>query len=108
MATLQLPVRNDQPAYRFQITLEQRLYFFDFRYNTRAERWIMDIQDETQTPILMGLPILTGLPLATGYTRETKPPGTFVAIDQTGAERNADRDTFGVDVLLLYVESTAS
>jgi hypothetical protein len=105
MATLQLPIRNDQPAYRFQLTLETRVYFFEFRFNTRQDRWLMDVLDETQSPILMGIPILTGLPILDGYTRATRPPGTFVAVDLTGQERNADRETFGVDVVLLYVES---
>ncbi len=102
---LQIPVRNDQPAYGFQVELESSVYFLDFRYNTRQGRWIMDILSQTQEPILLGLPVLTDIPIGTGYTIEAKPPGYFVAVDLTGQGRNADRETFGVDVLLLYEES---
>ena len=105
MANVQMPVRNDQPAYGFQIELEGGIYFLDFRFNTRQNRWLMDILSQTQEPILMGLPVLTGIPISAGYTDDQKPPGYFLAVDQTGQERNADRETFGVDVLLLYEES---
>lgn len=105
MAQIQIPVRNDFPNYEFQVELEGRIFFLGFRFNTRANRWFMDIQDESQTPIIMGLPILTGLPIGSGFTREAMPPGSFWSVDLTGANRNPDRETFGVDVILVYEES---
>jgi hypothetical protein len=105
MALLQLPVRNDFPAYEFQISLDGRVFFLAFRFNSRANRWIMDILNDSRVNILMGIPLLTGLPLVQAYRREALPPGTFYCIDQTGAGRNPDRETLGVDVLLIYEEA---
>jgi hypothetical protein len=105
MALLQLPVRNDYPAYEFQISLDGRVFFLAFRFNTRANRWIMDILNESRTQLLMGIPLLTGLPLVQAYKRESLPGGAFYCVDLTGANRNPDRETLGVDVLLIYEEA---
>lgn len=105
MAMLQLPVRNDFPAYEFQVELEGRIYILGFRFNTRANRWFMDIKDQSQTPIIMGILVQQGVPLTRYYVREALPPGNFWAIDQTGEAKEPDRENFGVDLILIYEES---
>lgn len=105
MALIQLPVRNDFPAYEFQVELESRIYILGFRFNTRANRWFMDIKDQSQTPIIMGILVQQGVPLTRYYVREAMPPGSFWAIDITDAGREPDRENFGVDVILIYEES---
>lgn len=105
MAILQIPVRNDAAFYRFQITLEAAVYLLEFRFNTRLDRWLMNILSEAEEPILMGIPVLTNLPLTSSFEVPGKPPGTFFCIDETGQNRNPDRESFGVDIKLLYSES---
>ncbi len=105
MATLEIPVRNDSPAYRFQLPLEGRIYFFEFRFNTRMGRWVMDIENEAQLALILGIPVFAGVSLLDGFTSDTLPPGVFVAIDMAGKDRHPDRETFGADVKLYYQES---
>lgn len=107
MATFELPVRNDRPAYRFQMELEGQLYFFEFCFNTRAGNWIMDIQDQAQTDLIRGIPILVNISLLDGYTSEYLPPGSFVCLDLTGKNRDPDRTNFGGDLKLYYAEANA-
>lgn len=106
MATLILPVRNDIAAYIFQVELDGSLYFFDFRYNTRMERWICDILDSEQSPLLSGIVMLTNFSLLAGFNDPDLPPGDLYCIDQSEKNRNPDRQSFGEDVKLVYIEAT--
>ena len=65
----------------------------------------MDINDVNNFRIVTGIPMLTGLPLADRYRDDRLPPGNFIVIDETGAERNPGRESFGNDFKLLYRES---
>jgi len=106
MAYLEIPIRTDIPAYQFQITLEGTVYTLHFHYNTRAERWVMDVNNVDDEPIVVGVPLLYGLPLLDRYQDERLPLGSFMILDETGEERNPTRDGFGSDFKLLYREST--
>lgn len=105
MATFELPIRNDAPAYRFQLDLEGRIYFFEFTFNTRMNLWVMDIQDQSQADLVRGIPLLVGVSLLDAYTSDALPPGTFVLLDLTGKGREADRENFGIDLKLYYEEA---
>jgi len=106
MAIIEIPVRSDIPAYSFQITLEGTVFTLRFRFNTRLDRWVMDVNDVDDLPIITGVPLLYGLPLLDRYKLSNLPLGQFVIIDETGEERNPPRDSFGEDFKLLYKEST--
>jgi len=106
MAILEIPVRSDIPAYSFQITLEGSVFTMHFRYNTRAERWFMDLNDVDDVEIVSGIPLLYGLPLFDRFKYEELPLGRFILLDETGEKRNPTRDGLGEDFKLLYKEST--
>lgn len=105
MAVFALPVTNADPNYRFQIELEGRLYFFEFRYNTRMERWLMDLEDENQDPLVVGIPVLTNLFLLAQFVDDRLPPGFIIAQDESGEGKQATRQQLGNDVKLLYMTS---
>jgi len=106
MAILEIPVRSDIPAYNFQITLEGTVFTMHFRYNSRLERWVWDINDIDDAEIITGVPLLYGLPLLDRYRDERLPLGRFVVLDETGEKRNPTRDGLGEEFKLLYQEST--
>lgn len=106
MAVLELPVRADLPAYTFKQELEGGVFTFEFRYNERFVAWIMDISDEQGVPIILGTPVLTDVDILSRFISEELPLGQFICIDESGAQRNPDRDNFGGEVKLLYLEST--
>jgi len=105
MALVELPVRSDIPQYQFRIDLEGTVYTLRFKWNTRMERWIMDIADEQDNDLLNGIPVHSSVDLKQRFRQTTLPPGLFLAFDETGAVRNPDRDTFGNEVKLFYEEA---
>lgn len=106
MAIVEMPVRNDLPAFDFKQELEGTVFTFAFRFNVRFNAWIMDILDETgDVPIILGTPVFTDVDILSRFIYDTLPPGQFVVLDETGAQRNPDRDNFGGEVKLFYVES---
>jgi len=106
MAILEIPVRSDLPAYVFQITLEGTPFTLHFRFNTRLDRWVMDVNDVNDVSIVSGTPMLTNLPLLDRYRDPRLPLGRFLVLDETGQDRNPSRDGFGEEFKLLYEEST--
>ena len=107
MATIEMPVRNDLPSYTFKQELEGSVFTFEFRFNVRFDCWIMDISDETgDNALILGTPVQTEVDILSRFIFAELPPGQFVVLDETGQQRNPDRDNFGIEVKLFYVEST--
>ena len=105
MATYEIPVEAGVPAQRFQLPLQDKIYWFELTFNTRMGRWLMDIENETLVPLVRGIPLLTGMSLLDGYTSDALPPGVFVCVDLGNKDRHPDRDNFGIDLKLYYSES---
>jgi len=105
MATLVLPVTYDIAAYQFQIELEGTLYFFSFRYNSRMDRWVMNIADENEEILLAGLVLITNYNLLHGFKNDKLPPGKIFMYDETGEQKTSGRDEIGNTIKLFYVES---
>lgn len=99
---LLIPIRNDLPAYSYQITLESVVYTLTFRFNARMNRWLMDIADQTENPICMGLPMLVNFPLIERFQNDSLPPGSFLVLDESGNNQNPDRDSWSNNVKLFY------
>lgn len=106
MAFLTIPIRNDIPAYRFQIELESVLYFMEFRYSERSERWFFDIYDSDENIIIGGIKILNNQDLTGRFKNQSLPPGTFFTFDESGNDAPPSRTNFGQDIVMLYREST--
>lgn len=106
MAIREIPIRSDIPSYQFQITLEGVVYTMRFYFNTRLDRWIMDVSNVDGELIVAGIPLLVNLPLLDRFRDERLPPGRFILIDETGENRNPSRDSMGDDYKLLYQEAS--
>lgn len=105
MATLLMPIRSDLPSYEFQLDLEGSLYTFRFRFNRRMERWIMDVLDENDLPLILGTPLHIDWDLLRRFQNEGLPPGNFYLVDESGEGKPATRETMGGDHKLFYIEA---
>lgn len=105
-AFLQVPARNDVPWYKFTVTLSGQVYTLRFRYNTRMQRWIMDVADSANNDVLNGVPVLIERDLAGQYVFVGLPSGTFFALDLTGQGDQPTRYSFGVAAALIYRDPT--
>jgi len=105
MAVLEMPLRADIPAYSFQLNLEGNLYNWKIRYNERMGRWLMDILDENKITLIAGIPIQTRFSLLSRFKNPDLPPGYFIAVDESGENKQPSREDLGNDVKLFYIES---
>ena len=106
MAIIELPVRGDLPSFEFKIELEGVVYTLKFRWNERMARWLFSIANEVGQDIVAGLPVQTDVDIKGRFKGSTLPPGLFLSLDETGAQRNPDRETFGEEVKFLYEEAS--
>ena len=104
MAIINLPIRNDIPAYTQVTELDGTAYTLVFRFNSRSNRWFMDILDESEAPLLEGVKLLARTDLNSRFKSEQLPKGVFIALDQSGRNEEPDRLNFSNDVLLYYAE----
>jgi hypothetical protein len=103
MATLlTIPARNDLPWYKFKIALSGVQYTLHFRFNSRMNRWILDIRDASDNPIILGLPVLINRDMAGQYITFAIPPGIIYATDDTQTDTQPTQFSFGVDHTLWY------
>lgn len=106
MAIVKLPVSTILDSYNFTISLESVIYNFEFKYNARRKRWLMDIYDSERNPILLGTAMLTNVDIASRFKSESLPPGVFMVFDLSGLNKNPEQFDLGDNVILLYQEST--
>lgn len=103
-AFLQVPARNDVPWYRFTVTLTGVVYTLTFRYNTRMDRWALDVADASNNALLVGVPLLIERDLIGRFVISGLPPGTLFAADFTNQDTQPTRFSFGTDHGLIYVD----
>lgn len=102
-----VPTQQNLPWYRFATTLSNVQYTLRLRFNTRSQRWIMDIADAANTDILTGLPVLLGRDVNGQYVLAALPPGKFFATDDTGQAEQPTLQSFGLSHSLFYADPTA-
>jgi len=107
MATVnEVPLRNDLFWYHFITTFSGVKYTVHIRYNTRMNRYMMDLNDASDNPILSGIPVLIQRNLTGQYSTLSIPAGTFVATDDTGNENQPTQFSFGLNHTLYYIDPT--
>lgn len=97
-----IPIDSILSNKQFRTELDGTFYLFDFRYNSRADIWMMNIYDETGTIILSGIALLLGVDLITRFQDSRLPPGPLFLMNLKDENVEADRNTLGEDVVLLY------
>ena len=107
MALIKIPIDPLRANYSFKIDLEGTTYTLSFRYNTRDTVWVMDIADEGENIILSGITLLLGTILLERFPNSNIPPGDFFILSLEDETSEATRENLGIDVLLMYEESTS-
>lgn len=102
-----VPLRNDLPAYFFKVSLTNVVYTIRARYNTRMQRWIIDIADSANNDIINGLAILLRTSLESQYVIPGLPAGALICEDnRNNIQEQPTRNSFGTTHSLLYVDPT--
>tara|TARA_B100000029_G_C17185594_1_gene818628 strand:+ start:141 stop:452 length:312 start_codon:yes stop_codon:yes gene_type:complete len=103
MATLEIPLSNQDPAFSFDTILDKNQYEFDFRFNSRVNIWMVDILDAREDSIINSLPVYSNRILTNFISNPNLPEGTLFFF--TEGRLDADRFTFGKEVKFYYEEA---
>lgn len=55
MAILKLPVDSDKLKYEINTTIKGVAFWFFYRYNIRAKKWVINIYDSEKNPLITGI-----------------------------------------------------
>ncbi|BBO74394.1 hypothetical protein DSCW_18110 [Desulfosarcina widdelii] len=105
MGLVALPVAADTPYQSFNIELDGTVYGFRLRYNTRADAWFLDLLAADETVLLAGRAVRLGVDLLAHYSDAAFPPGRLFVVNFVDTYGEPDRENFGQDVKLIYVEA---
>lgn len=67
---IQLPFRKDEYNYEYSVVIGSTIYILWIYYNRRSSTWIMNLKDENNDPIIMGIPMLIGSQLLSRFADE--------------------------------------
>lgn len=93
-----IPLSND-PAQRFEVTLNNTRYFFTVKYNYNADFWTFSLEDSTEM-LIEGVPMLPGINML--WPHEDLTFGQLWMVDQTEKNIDPDGDNIGDIVKLIY------
>ena len=105
MAIVQLPLRNDVPAFTFQTDLDGTTFSFKFRYNSRMDRWAFDILTANNEPIVSGVLVLTGTLLLERFSDPRLPQGDMFVLNKEDENVSPGRNDLQKNVFILYDEA---
>lgn len=108
MVVFEIPTSASQTWYVQTVTLSGVTYRLELRYNTRMQRWILNILDAGDTPILMGQPLLINRNLTGQYTQLSLPEGTMFCVDDSGNNLQPTLASFLIDHAIIYLDPTVS
>jgi len=64
---IQIPLTPEEYNYEFSTIIGDTTYIIWIYFNRRMGRWILNIKDENNDPIVMGIPILVGSQLLSRF-----------------------------------------
>lgn len=99
---IEIPTTKDFPSQSATVTIDNAIFIFHFRWNDRFERWFMDILDESENNILVGVPLHINRDLIGRFRTPALPQGQMIFYDTSEKIREAGRDDMGYRAKLLY------
>lgn len=102
---IRIPVDPNQTHFEFRTTLEEVDFVFSFRWNNRMSRWIMDIKDAEESPLILGQPLNVNVDYLARFKVDGLPDGQILFVDATGSEGEAGVEDLGDSHFLGYITS---
>ena len=89
-----------------RVTLDGVEFVLRVRWNSRMQRWVLDLYDVAEAPLATNLVLNVGSGLLAAFGRRADfPAGELLAFDTSGAGAEAGIDDLGGRVRLYYVEA---
>jgi len=100
MAFVEIPTDKTLTSYSFSLVINLVLYNFDINYNSRMDRYTLNVLDSENNIILAGIPILTNVTLTDNFKYLDIPKGDFIPFSADSS--NAGLEDLGDTVRLYY------
>lgn len=108
MAIVEIPTRDDLPAYEELVTLDgvdyTLLFYFNPRINNNQGKWFVTLADKNRNMIAGPVPIVVSWPLFDRFIEFAIPPGSIVAFDTSGQDLDPAQFDLGNRVRMYYIE----
>lgn len=101
----EIPITTDEPAFKLRTVLEDIELVLNLRWNSRQQRWILDIYSSDETALLLGLVLNINMELIRRFQIDGLPAGSLMLFRKTGQHIECDRDELGNQCALLYETS---
>lgn len=98
-----LPFTSTDPNYEVTTSINNATYILGVRWNDRDGAWYLDVFQADRTPIFRGVKIVLGTYLGRGFNHPLVRDGALVAIDTSGARRDAVVDDLGTRVIVAWI-----
>ena len=105
MALIEIPIETDGQDFEFNTTLNNQLFWFQFKYNVRQDRWVFHLLDADKVPIRQGVPVVTGYPVLNRVQDVRAPLGQLMFIDAAKTGLPPSYDELGQRVKMVYQEA---
>lgn len=89
----------------FSISLGGVVYYLTLRWNVIGKYWVLDIADDEQVPLILGIPVVTGVDLL-GQFRSFNFNGWLIAQTDGDADAVPTFDNLGTAGRLYFVVVT--
>ena len=105
MSVFEVPTFTDPSNYRQQIELDGVVFELSFNFNSRDNRWYLDILDVAGVQLRSSMRLVTSMALMLRWKELTRPAGELGMIDPSSQDLEATLDDIGVAVFLTYVDA---
>lgn len=100
-----IPLQKDLFNYEFSTILNNTIYIIRVYYNRRSFKWLIDIKDENNDPIVMSIPLLIGSQLTKRFVNEKLEDAKYLFIYNTkDIYENPTVETIGSNCNLYILE----
>jgi len=88
---------------RGPVDIDDVLYFMDYRYDARNDRWRLDISDKDNVLLAAGIKLVTYIDLLIPFTDPRLPTGELYATRLEGEISPVTKGDLGTKVFMIYI-----
>jgi len=103
MQVFEIPLSNQDPAFEFSSTLDNKRFIFDYKFNTRLQLWTVNMRDRDDNDLINGLPFFSGRNLLKYTAASNSLQGVIFINSSNETVTDADRFDFGLEIKKLYI-----
>lgn len=98
-----IPLTPSDTNYELRLSLDNEVFLFGVRWNSRDEAFYLDIKKSDGTPVLLGIKLVLGVPLGRTRNRPFFVNHFLKMVDTSGEKRDATFDDIGSRVFLMHL-----